>query len=167
MTPKSFCMAMTPSLGKSGSLQSRKRALPVTTHLLEDVAVWMRMAPRGSVFACLVPPAGELFKIRNCGLVGGGVALSEKVCHWGWASRFQRLTPGPVSLSFGLLPMDQDVALSNVSIILLACMLPRSLTWWKRTNPVSKPPVKCFLLKEVAWSWCLYNSMWLRQRVNI
>ena len=27
----------------------------------------------------------------------GGVALLEKMCHWGWALRFLKLTPFPVS----------------------------------------------------------------------
>ena len=28
-------------------------------------------------------------RIMECGLVGGGVALLEEVCHWGWALKFQ------------------------------------------------------------------------------
>lgn len=41
-------------------------------------------------------------------LLEGGVALLEDVCHWAW---FQKLEPGPASLSF-LLQADLDVELS-------------------------------------------------------
>ena len=54
-------------------------------------------------------------RIMECGLVGGGVALLEEVCHWGWALKFQKPLPRPVcqdqsvclSLSLGLLLVDQ------------------------------------------------------------
>ena len=46
----------------------------------------------------------------------GGVALLEEVCDWGWALRFQKPLPSPVSLS---LPADQDVALSTVCAAML------------------------------------------------
>ena len=36
---------------------------------------------------------------RRCGLAGVDVVLLEKVCHWGWTLRFQKLKPGPVSFS--------------------------------------------------------------------
>ena len=48
-------------------------------------------------------------RIRTCGLVGIGVALSEEVCHWGWVLRFQKLKASPMADS---LPADQDVELS-------------------------------------------------------
>jgi hypothetical protein len=33
--------------------------------------------------------------IRRCGLVGVGVALLKKVCHWRWALKFNMLKPAP------------------------------------------------------------------------
>lgn len=36
----------------------------------------------------------ELFEIGRKSLVGVSVAVLDKVCHWGWALRFQKPTPG-------------------------------------------------------------------------
>lgn len=36
--------------------------------------------------------------IRKCGFVGVSVTLLEKVCDWGWPSRFEKLKSGPLSL---------------------------------------------------------------------
>ena len=41
--------------------------------------------------------------IRRGSLVEVGVALLEKVCHWGWTLRFQMFNPGPMSY---FLPAD-------------------------------------------------------------
>lgn len=50
------------------------------------------------------------------GLEGlGGVDLSEEVCHWGCALRFQQHMPGPVSPSLWEIPQEQEVALSYCS----------------------------------------------------
>jgi hypothetical protein len=53
----------------------------------------MKMAPIGSQRVAL------LEKIRTCGLVRVGVIFLEEVCHLGWALKFQKLKPGPMSLS--------------------------------------------------------------------
>jgi hypothetical protein len=50
------------------------------------VVVRMRMVPIGYMFECLFPVSGTVCK----GI--GGVASLNKVCYWGWALRFQKLT---------------------------------------------------------------------------
>lgn len=54
--------------------------------------------PQTHLFACLVAREWHcLRKIRGCGL-GVGMALLEEVRHWGWALRFEKSKPGPMSL---------------------------------------------------------------------
>lgn len=64
-------------------------------------------------------PIGPFFLVPAYGSVGGSIGKDsemwqcdfvEETYHWGWALRFQRPIPGPVSLC--LLPTDQDVQLS-------------------------------------------------------
>lgn len=72
------------------------------------------------------------------------------MCHWRLALWFQKLKPGPVSLS-NCCPWI-EIALSYFSSTTSACMTPCLLTWWQQTRPLNcKPaPGKCFLLLRVA-----------------
>jgi hypothetical protein len=65
------------------------------------------MAPMTYIFECLVS------REWNCLKGLEDVALLEEVCHWEWALRFQKLIPGPVSLS---LPVDQDIKFSATTL---------------------------------------------------
>jgi hypothetical protein len=73
-------------------------------------------------------PASVYPVISNCNLaewhyVKGLGDLLGKVCHWGWALRFQKPKPGLVS--FSSLPTDVDVVFNPCSSDYLhAAMLP-------------------------------------------
>lgn len=58
-------------------------------------------------------------------LVGVSVSLLEKVCHRGWALRFQQLKPSPVPLFF-LLPTDLEELLATcpAPCLTMCFMLP-------------------------------------------
>lgn len=62
-------------------------------------------------------------RVKKYGLVGVGVSLSEKVCHWDWAFRFQKLKPGTVGHCLFLWYANMNVELSATSSIpcLSAC----------------------------------------------
>ena len=69
------------------------------------------------MFGCLVTREWNcLGRIRRYGRAGVGVALLEEVCHWGWALRFQKSMPGPVSLC--MVPVDQDIKVSAMGPLL-------------------------------------------------
>ena len=55
----------------------------------------------------------------------GGVVLLEKVCHWGWVLRFQKLTPDlvsdSVSLSLSLFPSVSVSVSLSLSFLHLFC----------------------------------------------
>ena len=78
------------------------------------------------MFECLV--AREWNCLNGLEGLGGGVLL-EEVCHWGQASK----SHGPVCLSVCLsvylsMPVDQDIALSYSSSIMLVWLLPCPLS---------------------------------------
>lgn len=52
----------------------------------------MSIAPIG-LDICMLSP-----QLMNCLEGLGGVPMLEDICSWGWTLRFQKSTPGPVSL---------------------------------------------------------------------
>lgn len=81
--------------------------------------------------------AVELFgriRIRGCGFVGAGVALLKVACHYGWALSFQKLIPGPVSLSLPIACGSERKALSYCSSICV--LVPK--------NGYTKCPIEAF-----------------------
>lgn len=89
--------------------------------------------------------------IRGCGLVEGrllpGVGFELSKAH-----------TNPVSVC--LLFADQDVSsqlLFQYHSCLPAATIPAMMTMDPPSATVSKPPIKCFLLK-VPWLWCLFTQ---------
>jgi hypothetical protein len=84
------------------------RDLPSTSGVM---VAWMRMVPKGSYIWMFLSQLVEyLGRISRRGLL-------ENMCYWGCTLRFQKPTLGPASLSFCLLPADQDIS----SQLLLQC----------------------------------------------
>lgn len=76
------------------------------------MVVWIGMAPHGLMCLKVWLIGSGLF--RRCGLVGVGVALSEEVCHRGWALWFSNDQARHIASLF-LLPTNLDVELSATS----------------------------------------------------
>ena len=80
-------------------------------------------------------------------LAGGIVSLGQ----WGGGGGGFK---GPVCF---FLPMDQDIELTARSLApcLPACQhVPCQDDNRLTPEIVNKPPIRCFLLKELPWSWC-------------
>lgn len=58
------------------------------------------------------------------------------------------------------LPADQDAALSYTSTMpgMPAAMLPAMMMMGHTSETVDKPPIKCFPLSELFWSWHLFTT---------
>jgi len=100
--------------------------------------------------------------VRRCGLVGVGVILLEEECHCEsglWSLLYSSYNR--CGTQFPSATEDQYVELSTPS---LASYLPAccrvsnydnsGLNFWK----CKPPPMKCFPLYELLWSWCLFTA---------
>jgi hypothetical protein len=90
--------------------------------------------PQTHIFECLViRERSYLRSIRRNDLDGIDMALLEEVCHWWQALRFQKLKPGPVSLSSSVVSRSGCRTLSSFNSTMTACLPPCSLPWWQWT----------------------------------
>lgn len=100
--------------------------------------------PHGLICLNVWSPLGDSW-------VGGlsGVALEEKVYCWGWALRFQKSMPSPVSLSASYLGIKVRFQLSYRALI----PLPWTLTLWNSTTRLNTSFYK------LPWPWCLTTAV--------
>lgn len=123
--------------------------------LLPSVIVWIRMVPTGSYMWMLSHQGTKMFekirRIKRC------VLVEEVWPHW------RDPMPDPFSLPpKSLLLMALNLwATSPVPVCGHApCYDSNGLT----SASVSQPLIKCFLLYELPWSWCILTAIkpWLR-----
>jgi hypothetical protein len=76
----------------------------------------------GTIGRCDHRPIGS-GTIGRCDFVGIGVAFLNKLCHWGWPLKFQKLKPGPVSLSLpaACLPRCRTLSCLSSTVSVACC----------------------------------------------
>ena len=130
----------------------------------QGVVVWIQVDPSGFWRWMLDHKGMTPFeRIRRSCLVGR-VLLLEEVCHWRCVLRFQKSTPSPEPVSSSCCIRT----LSNISSPCLPVCCHAShhddsrLNLWNYKQAL----IKCFLLLELSFSWCLFTAMnqWLIQK---
>jgi hypothetical protein len=96
--------------------------------------------------------------IRRCGLVGVCVVLLEGVYQCGGGQWDPPPSSPWVSLLLAIF-WSRCRALSSFSSTMSVWMLPCCIILTMMIMDCLPAPIKCYPLKELPWSWCLFTAM--------